>query len=355
MFKRALIAAALSFVLTTSAQAKMRTYPSISGAVPIEIENDWTYKSDDRANQNNDLYATIEPEVTVHFSPHWSIFAHAVLEPVRSAEKFDNRVFEDHGLYLEDLSLQFDNGSIGVRAGKLNVGFGVVWDKAPGVFGSDFAEDGYETSERIGLIGSYVVKGGPMGTHKVSAGSFFRDTTVLSQSTFRGRGDTRKKDGGVSNTESFDSFIVALDGGNIGGLGKLGYHAAYMHQARGAGDVASEDSVAVALFTRFDAGQGITVSPLVEYVHQENADGASDERDFLTVAGLAEWNGFNVAVAWTARDTNNMTGDDDFLFQLSAGYAFDSGFSIDIGWKIAEEAGINTETLGAIVAYTLEF
>jgi len=38
-------------------------------------------------------------------------------------------------------------------AGKLNVGFGVVWDKTPGLYGTDFEEDGYETSERIGVIG----------------------------------------------------------------------------------------------------------------------------------------------------------------------------------------------------------
>ena len=73
------------------------------------------------------------------------------------------------------------------------------------------------------------------------------------------------------------------------------------------------------------------------------------------MAGQAEWNGFNLAVAWTGRDTNNGTDDDDFQVQLSAGYKFDFGISVDIGWKIAEEAGINTETLGAIAAYTVEF
>ena len=28
----------------------------ISGEISIELQNDWTYKSEDRANQNNDLY-----------------------------------------------------------------------------------------------------------------------------------------------------------------------------------------------------------------------------------------------------------------------------------------------------------
>ena len=79
-------------------------------------------------------------------SPHWSIFAHAVLEPVTSAEQFEKWVFEDHGLYLKDMVLQFDNGTFGARAGKLNVGFETAWDKTPGVYGTDYAEDGYHAA-----------------------------------------------------------------------------------------------------------------------------------------------------------------------------------------------------------------
>ena len=95
-------------ITTSSFAAQQKTYPSISGEVPIEIENDWAFKSDDRVNQSNDLSTTIEPAVTVQLSPSWSIFGHAVLEPVGSAEKFENRTFEDTGLYIEDLFVEFN-------------------------------------------------------------------------------------------------------------------------------------------------------------------------------------------------------------------------------------------------------
>jgi len=68
------------------------------------------------------------------------------MEPVTSAEIFENRVFEDHGLYLMDLAPQFDNGTFGARAGKLNVGCKIAWDKTPGVYGTDYAEDGYHAA-----------------------------------------------------------------------------------------------------------------------------------------------------------------------------------------------------------------
>ncbi|MBT5458532.1 MAG: hypothetical protein HOK82_18160 [Rhodospirillaceae bacterium] len=355
MLRAFVIVCTMSFLPTNVVAAQQKTFPSISGSLPMEIENDWAYRSDDRANQNNDLYIKTEPEITVQIAPSWSVFAHGVLEPIGSPDQFENRVFEDLGLYLEDLYLSYDDGTFGIRAGKLNVGFGVGWDRTPGLYGTDFGEAGYEISERIGIIGSATLNSDSGGMHTLSAGSFFQDTTLFSQSTLRGRGDTRKEDGGVSNTESFESFIVALDGGKIKGLGALGYHVAYMHQARGIGDAEDENAVAVALFTQFDLGGGVTFSPLAEFVHQDNAGGVHADRDFLTLAGQAQWKGFNLALAWTGRDTEDGTSGDDFQFQVSAGYAFKSGISIDIGWKTAQEAGIDTETVGALATYTIEF
>jgi hypothetical protein len=226
MLKVSLAAFVAAVVVVPAAFGQSKSFPVISGELGIEVEDDWAYKSDDRANQHNDLYATIEPSATVQFTKEFSVFAHAVLEPVRDAEKFDNRVFEDHGVYVEDLYVNYDTGTWAIRGGKLNVGFGVAWDRTPGVYGTDFAEAGYETSERIGIIGSYAVDAGNNGAHRISAGTFFFDTSILSESALRGRGDTHKADGGVSNTESFESYVVALDGEKIAALGGLGYHVA---------------------------------------------------------------------------------------------------------------------------------
>lgn len=40
-----------------------------------------------------------------------------------------------------------------MQTGKLNPGFGIAWDKAPGIYGTDLAED-YEISERISVFGT---------------------------------------------------------------------------------------------------------------------------------------------------------------------------------------------------------
>ena len=47
--------------------------------------------------------------------------------------------------------------------------------------------------------------------------------------------------------------------------------------------------------------------------------------------------------------------DHDYQFQLSGGYTFEFGLSIDAGWKIANESHQETQTLGVLAAYVVEF
>jgi hypothetical protein len=116
----------MAVCISTPSFAAQKVYPTISGEVPIKIENDWAFKSDGRVNQSNDLSKTIGAAVTVQLFPSWSIFGHAVLESVGSAYKFENRTFEDIGFYVEDLFVEFNKAAFNVKADKLNVGFGVA-------------------------------------------------------------------------------------------------------------------------------------------------------------------------------------------------------------------------------------
>lgn len=329
----------------------------VSGEIAFELQDDWNYRSDDRGNLNNHLFPTIKPSVTVRLAPGWSISAVAVMEPIGDPAKFENRVFEDIGLYVEDLYAEYAGDRLGARAGKLNPGFGIAWDRTPGIYGTDLAED-YETPERIGVVGSWRVGEGRYGSHVFSASAFFADTSIFSESALRGRGDTRRRDGGVSNTESFESFLVALNGENIPLPGKAGYHLSYMKQAAGRGDADDENSFALAVFTSLALGQNFTFDPLVEAVRQVNQGGVSgQDRFYLTVGGQLSRSGWNIAASVTERHTDNVTAanDTDTHFQISGGYGFDFGLSIDIGWKISEDAGVETRTLGALATYTIEF
>jgi hypothetical protein len=333
-----------------------KSYPRVDASISIEVQNDNTYKSQDNDAELNDLFTTTEPEVTFHFNRQLSLLVHGVLEPVKDPGPRDDRYFEDHGFYLEEIKLQYDADWIFGFGGKFAPNFGLAWDTAPGVYGTDFAED-YEFAENIGFGGGFAYSSGTVGTHRVSASTFFQDYSILSDSAITSRGRTRVSNGGVGNTGDFSSFAVSMDGAEIPVAPGFAYHAAFIQRGKGKGDAEDEKGLVFSGSYAVDL-QGVSVTPLVEYAHFFDADGVNDqEREFLTTAVQLEWQNWNLALSRTSRDTDrpNASDIDDALYQVSAGYAFDFGLTADVGWKIAEEEGVESQTIGVLLTYAREF
>lgn len=362
MFRKSACVLTVAAVLLAASIAageggEVKSYPYISGEVAIEVQNDWTYDSDDRDAELNDLFTLTEPEIVLHITPGLSLLVHGVLEPVAAPGPRDDRVFEDQGLFVEELHLTYATEWFSVFGGKITPNFGLGWDAAPGVYGTDFAEEGYELAEQIGLGATVTFKDERLGAHTLSASTFFTDTTVLSESAIDNRGRTRLSSGGPGNTEDLSSFAVALDGGEISALPGFGYHIAFVLRAEGQGSTADETAIAIAASYSFSVA-GIQVLPFIEYVHFDDLAGTDgDERDFLTTSLQMVWKRWNLAVSRTGRDTDIAGGSDsdDELVQISAGYQFEFGLAIDAGWKFTEEADIDTDTFGVLLAYTIAF
>ena len=196
------------------------------------------------------------------------------------------------------------------------------------------------------------------GTHRFEASTFFLDTSVLAQSTLKSRGTTAHSDGGVSNTEDFSSFAVSLNGEDVAGIKNLRYHVAHIYQANGVNNTGDETGYAFALTHTFGLAKDLSLTPLIEFVHFENAEGTKDQdRDYVTLSTLFNWKSWNLALAYVDRDTEDADGTntDDYLFQVSAGYEFGFGLAVDVGWSIAEESDVETQTVGVLFAYTYEF
>jgi hypothetical protein len=357
---RTFSAACFSAVLFTAtlamaAEDKKEEQHWITGSVSFELENDATVNSEDPNGEINDLFATIEPSVTVHFTPAFSLTALGVFEPVRDPDPGDDRYLDGHGLYLEELHLDYETERFSLIGGKFAPNFGKAWDEAPGVFGTDIAED-YELAERIGFGGGVNFGSEAMGKHTLSASLFFLDTSPLSDATITSRPRNFKSDGGPSNTETPESFAVALDGALPAPAG-LTYHLAFVNQAEGEGDTADERGLAVALSRGFKT-RSVEITPLVEYVHLWNADAVEDQsRDYITIALGLGWQSWNAAAVYTRRDSDFVGSEDmnDSLFQLSAGYEFPFGMTLDLGWRVLVEENITSHTIGTLLTYNLDF
>ena len=332
--------------------------PRVVVSIPIEVQNDWTYDSDDASNKHDQLFTKIEPEATVHFMRGLTLVGHAVLEPVRDPEAGEDRFFEDEGIFVEDLYLDYAFARHGLRGGKFTPAFGIGWDITPGIYGTDFAEAGYEFAERIGIAGRAGFEIESAGAYTLTAHAFFLDTTFLSQSLGRGRGATDRGDGGVSNTEDLSSYALTLDGEKVAGIDGLGARISYVRQAKGVDNEKDEKGISAALWHELKLGEDLTLPPIVEYVHFDDAEGVDgQDRDFLTVAGQLGWRSWNLTLAYTGRDTetSGVAEIDDYQFQVSAGYSFKFGVDIDVGWQIVEESGVETQRLGVLVAYTASY
>lgn len=341
-----------------AAAGEKDSFPTISGEIVIEIQNDLAYDSDDPTAEFNTLFTATEPSATVRFTEEISVFTGLVLEPVKApAVAGDDQVFDNQGLFVETLTLNYDTERFSLFGGKFAPNFGSAWGAAPGIYGRDLPE-GYEFAERIGFGGSVNFGDETVGRHTLSASTFFLDTSGLAESVITRRDRPRQADGGPGNTGDFSSFAVGLDGGGFKALPGFRYHLAYVHQGNGLDTEQDEKGFAVGAEYEIGITDDIGVTPLIEYVNLTDADGVDDQdRFYLTGALALTYRNWNLTLAGTRKETEAADGTEtnEERFQVSAGYRFDSGIGLDLGWMTNRDAGVDTDTFGTWLTYTYEF
>lgn len=333
-----------------AAEPAQTRFPSITGNILVEIQNDGAVASDDPAAELNDLFNTTEASLALNFNQALSIQSLTVIEPVRDPKPNKDRYFGDHGGFFEEIYLQVEFDGIRLFGGKFDAPFGTAWDAAPGIWGVDFAED-YELVERLGGGIAFTLPDAGLGHHTVTAAVFFADTTALSRSALTDRGRTRLSSGGPSNTETPESFSLAIDSEAIPGLPGATVHAAFRHQAAGIGDFAAENGVVLGVHKIFELNGGRSLTTILEGVFLDNADAGPDNRYFLTSGARLQDGPWNASLSHTARKTDirgagHVT---DHLFQATGGYEFANGITVDGGYRFAEEDGIATHIIGFLV------
>lgn len=358
----------LSFTASAAAEEGGFWAPRVEGALTVEVQNDNTVESDDSDSEINNLTNTTELGLDFYAADPLFLSVGFTLEPTLDPDPGDDCTFCRHGAYLDTLTLTWEDERWAVFGGKFAPDFSLAYDAAPGIYGADFAGDDLELTEFIGFGGSFaVVADEDVGTHTLSASAFFADTTFFSQSAFNNRGDTELGDGGPANTESPESFAVAVAGEEIAALPGFRYHISGAHLAvdrvfdedgNAVADIDDERRFAVAGEWEIGLAEDLSLTPFAEYARLWNAGGVSDQdQDYATLGATLGYGGWNAAVSYTGRFIDNADGTDvtDTLFQVTAGYAFDFGLSIDAGYKLGDEGNIESHTVGVLLVYELEF
>ncbi len=337
------------------------SYRRLEGGGSIEIRNDYFFAADDPNAKLNDLFADAELDLTIWFTPAFSLQTELEFTPVSDPGPADDRLFEDHGLAIKQLFLRYETGAFAFHGGKFNPPFGLAWDLAPGIYGADFAGD-YELDERIGLGGAIAFDGDiddrSPGVRRLSAAAFFADTTSLSRSIFTDRGRLTGAAGGVGNTDDLSSFSITFDGGGLAFLPEIRYHLGYEFQKRGEGDPENERGVVTGLHGEFEADAGLRLEAMVELACLAGAEGQAQDRTYVTAGGMlsrAPWS-FALVYAWRATDADDpaLSDADDHLFQLSTGYEFTPELRLDLGYRFSRENGGATHAVGLLFTYSFD-
>jgi len=335
-------------------------FPTLGGEVVMELQNEYTTHSDDPAtDEYNNLFFRTEVAPVLAFSENFFIDGVAVWENIQDREPNESNFFDNEGVFIEEIKLNYQNDNWEAWAGKFNPGFGIAWDFGRGIWGEDFAED-YEITEKIGVGGSYTYENENIGAHTLAANTFFADTTFLSGSTITNRDTLDIDDGGVSNTEDFSSFVVSLEGENLANVENLYYKLGYRHQDEGDDTVGGDDETGyvATLGHIFPVGERVELDALVEFTDISNFQASQNDNQYFTASLITridqQW---NVTLGYTSRDIDVDGGadTDDHLLQVSAGYDFGQGTTAELGYRYAEEGGQDTDIVGGLIRHSFEF
>lgn len=327
-------------------ESQSRSALAATGFAELQLEQVTHHDSDGRSGHST-LLARGELAPTWTLTPGVRLESTLVLESLRDPAVNDDHWAGDEGVFVEELKLVVEQGSWQATLGKFNPAFGSAWNDGRGIWSRQFAE-GYEITERLGAGLEHTGPDHALGRWSGSISAYVADTTALSDAVITSRPRTDREDGGPANTDSIASGTATLSVERLLGVERLVATIAYRHQGAGDADPTAEDETGVAVTvehgTLFSPTLGADV--LVEYVDIQHFETQDADASWLTTGAVIHLHRrWRLAASHTRRRIGGET--DDRLLQLSGGYRFNHGATLEIGWRRSREAGEDADIIGA--------
>ena len=96
---------------------------------------------------------------------------------------------------------------------------------------------------------------------------------------------------------------------------------------------------------------------MAEFVYFDNYGGIdNDTAKYLTTGVAVNYANWVASTTYQRRDTKAAgVSTDDYVLDVTLGYLFDMGLGVAAAWRDAEEGGVDSEGLGFLVSYAIEF
>lgn len=323
------------------------SFPRVGGNIIFRLGYDNDYNSDPPLIEAEDVFLDMIASPVIHFSERLRFNTEVRIETITPPA--EDRIFEDAGLFARILQLEYDvTDEFSIHAGKMTPSFARASFWVPGMFGNSYNRE-IELIDQVGFGGSYNFGGGDRGNHTFTLNTFFEDTSFTSESLGNNRGRTSLEDGGASNTESFESFALSLEGSSIQGFPGLTYNLGYVHRARGVDGVADENGISASLMQTFDTARGENWTLIGELAALENFEGTADDIVYASAGVVYRKDRWMGTLSGTFRPrwvAGGQDFDDDYTLQVQAEYDLGQGWSAAIGHEWNREQGADNRTLG---------
>jgi hypothetical protein len=343
-----------------------KTAPYGSVHTDVRVYGEQVYSADDPGEEIFNLKT--HTHINLEFSPVENLFIRSKLK-LEQKHSHDHggggpgpdgkdTYFENHLLMIEELKLVYAPGPWEAFAGKFNPVAGLDQHDIPGWYGYEIEEE-YSILGRLGAGSAYTLETETLGSHRLEASGFFRDTTVLNQTLLNSGGEPgSKEEGGIANTHDFSSWAVSLSGDPLYAavgdtLHQFRYVLAFARQDTGYGAEADHDDE-----ERFSAGgvytmtlsENIQLKGVGEYKNIRNNHTHGDEDLRISTAGAEiSWRGWELGGSYSVLDSTEEP--DGEHVQTSLGYVWPCGLGVHGGWKRVEEEGEERKSIGFMVSY----
>ena len=256
-----------------------------------------------------------ELAVSLDWKQHMAIDLVAHVEPVRESSGRAT-FFEREDLVIETLTLRRQLGRVAFRAGKFVPPFGTAWNDAPGVYGSQFAED-YEPASAWGAEASVTLDPERWGTSRMAFGGWTADRSPLRTPVF-GRGTALDAPGGTA-------WLFTLENDSIPAFGRIRARSTFLWQTQG------ERRASLAFAYRRALGP-FSVESLAEFAAQRGS-GRADQAGISSAIQAGLWQAsLAYALRRAGHGVQHRTG-------LALGRSMGEGFRAALGWYRDQDSG----------------
>ena len=350
-----------------------RSGPILSGSVLYEIQADQILSISHQKAKSSNGFLYIETNFGLHFDENWAVKTQWRIQDNSSLttrdkdnpERYrtflsDNRGYNlnETGLLIEELKLYYENEDMKFSLGKFDPSFGTAHRKSKriGVFVSQLVED-YNLREKLGANVTALLEGS-----QISFSTFFNDSTDLSQSAINDRGRESRNNGLSSNTGSFSSYSVLMEGEDFLTVDNWFYNIGFRSLGVDKESRKRETGVVVGSEYLYKIGRETSLIPFFEMVRINNFSGeAGRSVNYITIAAIGKYASWTASTSLILRNIKRPTTSAlprnayDRQLQFSIGYKFTDNLTLDVSRAVIHENNYDAGIFGASLNYLYKF